>query len=106
MAATVTVINAGLQAGGGRTEGNRRRAVATVTFDTSYPSGGYAVAASAFDMTTLDTVDVSTMSQLGTHWCLWDQTNSKIKVFTALNTEVSNAVDIHTDSVVIEAIGV
>lgn len=75
-----------------------------VTFDTSYPSGGYAVTAATFGFNRLDTVRCHGTTLLG-RLAAFDSTNSKILVFKAVLTE-NDVADIHADSVQVTAIGI
>jgi hypothetical protein len=83
--------------------GTRRSRQCKVTFDTNYPSGGYALTASTFGLTQLDTVSVAGTTVLG-RLAAWDQANSKLIVFKAVLTE-NDVADIHTDSVIVTAVG-
>jgi hypothetical protein len=91
---------------GGQVPGARRRVLAQVNFDNSYPTGGYALTPAFFGLSALDTVDCGSVSQAGTRLVSWDQVNGKLKVYSALGTEVVNTTDIHTDSVIVEAFGI
>jgi hypothetical protein len=72
-----------------------KRVFATVAADSSYPSNGYPVAATDFGLTKIEHIEISTMS-VGTHFGIFDYTNSKMKVFVAAGTEVSGSADINT----------
>lgn len=71
--------------------------VLTVSLDNSYPTGGYALAASDFNFTTLYAVLVS--SRAG-YQLTWDAANSKLMVFyvtsatTSPLTQVPNATNL------------
>ena len=68
--------------------------LADITFDASYPTGGYAVAASDFGLDrVLDTVMVNNVTAAGTRLVAYDPATKKLKIFTALSTEASNASD-------------
>ena len=68
---------------------------ATVAADASYATGGYPVTAAEFGMTQILDVSLSTVG-VGTHFAVFDYTNSKIMVFVAAGTQVANAADINT----------
>lgn len=70
--------------------GNKRVVVASVTFDSSYPTGGEAVAASDFG---LSSIDVILPFPLSNRIAVWDATNSKVLLYTALGTEAADTSD-------------
>jgi hypothetical protein len=98
MAITVTPLV------GRRTEGSRRRWNGVLTLDNSYPTGGYTLPASLFKLDQVEAVLV--MSTLGGKPAAWNSTTSKLQVFSAVGTEVSNGTDLHTEQVTVEVIGV
>jgi len=109
MAVTVA-LGVGSEPNVARVPGSRRRAIATVTGDTSYPSGGYPLTAGMFGLTTLDTVFTPALDQTGTWFVTWDQTNSKLKLWEigpseGAGTEEENGVSVSTMVVVVEALG-
>lgn len=104
MAVTVT-SGLGSDPVGAQVPGSRRRDFVKIAFDNSYPTGGYAVSASAVNLVGLDTLILSGSTAAG-RLCSWDQTNGKIKVFSAVTTEVSNATDLSADSVIAEVVGI
>lgn len=63
-----------------------------VTLDNSYPTGGEAVTAANFGMSTLRTVLVESKTNIAAKWARFDRTNSKIVIETA-SAEVANASD-------------
>lgn len=68
----------------------------TVTFDSSYPTGGEAIAASDFGMTRIIFISVNAASSASaTKSVAWDQANSKLMVYTDGGTpaEASDASD-------------
>ena len=78
--------------------GNGFGVVADVTLDSSYPTGGEALTAQQFGLTTLDFV---LCSPSGGYIAEFDHANSKIKVFTpvkvqAAHTHVENAAETYT----------
>lgn len=101
MAATVAPV-AGI-AGQETPPGNYRRAFHVITFDASYPTGGYALTANQFGLTTLFLVDPNPSS--AAHPVIWNTTTSKLQVFTAQGAEVANATDLHTFSALAEVVG-
>lgn len=77
-------------------KGNKREVTATVLFDSSYPTGGEAVAAADFGLSTVDYIIVHPhASRIG----VYDRTNKKILLYTALATEAANASDQSTITV-------
>lgn len=87
--------------------GTSRRSRLTVTFDASYPTGGYVLTPTLVGLTTIESVltDGTTITggkpvatvQSGGAW--------KLKVFSAIGTEVANAASLAGDSVQCEAVG-
>ena len=75
--------------------GDKRVVFAQVTFDSSYPTGGEAVAASDFPSisTAIEEVAVLSSSPAGTEVVLYDRANAKLLVFTGDGTQASNASD-------------
>lgn len=83
--------------------GDTRRAFALVTFDASYPTGGYAVSPSLFGLTQIAALDANPSS--AAHPVVWNPATGKLQVFTAQGTEVADTTDIHTVTCLVEAIG-
>ena len=102
MALTVTPA-AGL-AGVPHAPGDIKRCFAKVTFDASYPTGGYAFTPATFGFT-LGIVGVDPNPSSGAHFVVWDDVNSKLKVFTAKGTEVANATNLSTFTCNVEVAG-
>ena len=75
--------------------GDKRVVFAQVTFDSSYPTGGEAVAASDFPSisTAIEEVAVLSSSPAGTEVVVYDRANAKLLVFTADGTEQGNGTD-------------
>lgn len=74
--------------------GDKRIVFATLGFDSSYPTGGEALAASDFDqLSGIEEVVIASSPPEGTEVVVWDRANSKLKVFTADGTEQTNATD-------------
>lgn len=93
MATTVTDVLAG-PPGAGMVGVSWR--VVTVTFDASYPTGGYPFAPADAEMTAFVLVDVSHPSG---YVCEYDYTNSKIKVFrTASHNHTENTAAAYTQN--------
>jgi len=64
-----------------RISGDRVLIDAKVTFDSSYPTGGESLAASDFQgLVQIDGLIVHS-ANLATYRVIWDETNSKLKVF-------------------------
>jgi hypothetical protein len=78
--------------------GTRRTSKVTVTLDSSYPTGGYSLTAATFGYSTILSVFVANTSTGKP--CFW--TGSKLKVFSAIGTEVSNATDLSAETVILE----
>ena len=80
---------------------------ATVTFDSSYPTGGEAVAASDFQLAELKNVLVAnpTIADEAITSAYWDAANSKIIVIAAAGTQEGNATDLSSTTVEVIALG-
>lgn len=100
---TVSVSTVGTIPASPTVPGDRREKHCRITFDTSYPTGGYALTASTFGLAILDRVVVMGCTLLGRLAC-WDSTNNKLLVFKAVLTE-NDVADIHADSVQVIAVG-
>lgn len=98
MALTITLLNDGKISTGGKIA-----VLATVAFDSSYPTGGEAIAASDLG---LSTIDVLIPNQRNGHIIEWDKTNAKLLVYRQSDigstvsiaatpfSEASNAIDL------------
>lgn len=86
MAATVASVS-------NHVPGDLREVIVDVTGDTSYPTGGYAVAPA--NLATIVLADVQVPAATG-HIVSWDYAASKLKVFTAQGAEVANATNLST----------
>jgi len=90
MAATVTVQKQGVP-------GDAKYAIVTVQGDTSYPTGGYAVDVSGIAPSKRFGVFTDQGNGVaGVVAALWDDTNKKVKLFSALGTEVPNTTNVST----------
>lgn len=90
MAATVTVQKSGVP-------GDTKYAIVTVQGDASYPTGGYAVDITGLVPTRRFGVFTDQGNAVaGVAYALWDDTNKKVKLFSALATEVTNATNVST----------
>lgn len=72
--------------------GDRKLVMGTISFDSSYPTGGEAIAPADLGFETqIDSVvfGVPSIARL----VGWDQANKKAKVYTALGTEAGNGTD-------------
>jgi len=76
----------------------------TVTFDSSYPTGGEAVAAADFGFNT-EILTVLPVSDTGAEVTAWDSANSKVLVYTADGTQASNASDQSAVTATVRATG-
>jgi hypothetical protein len=79
---SVEILN--VQAGAGATRGYRFR-MAEITFDSSYPAGGWAITAANFQLNTIKKVYPFPIATAGTSntgiLIQWDKTNSKLKCY-------------------------
>ena len=64
---------------------------ATVAFDSSYPTGGEAIAAA--DLGLDAAIDFAVVTTGGADVVVWDRATGKLKIFTADGTEATNASD-------------
>ena len=94
-----------------RISGDRVVIDAKVTFDSSYPTGGEALAASDFQgLIQIDSLIVHS-ANLAMYRVIWDDTNSKLKVFLEASggdgaeDEVGNTDDINTLRCLVHVIG-
>lgn len=77
-------------------------AVADVTGDDSYPTGGYPITPAIFGLTTFDTVLVPSSSGYTANY---NAATGKIVVYASANTQVANAVDLSAVTFRILAMG-
>ncbi len=65
-----------------------------IALDNSYPTGGEAIAPQTINslMNAIHGMSLG-INTAGTRLLVWDQTNQKIKCFTAVGTEAANASD-------------
>ena len=99
MAATATFLPTTDKAP--RVPGSRRRALVTLTLDNSYATGGYALP-STLGFTSVDAVLAgNTSAGKPVFW-----TGSKLKVFSAIGTEVTATTDLSAETVVAEIVGI
>jgi hypothetical protein len=84
--------------------------VATVTFDSSYPTGGEAISVTDFpSLASIDQVIVGSNDEAGVS-CRWDKANSKLKLFdednaSGIEAEFANAGDASANVVTILVVG-
>lgn len=81
---------------------NRRGAVADVTFDNSYPTGGEVLTPKQLG---LNVIDYITVENTETHIFVYNRANQKLKALTALGTEVSSETDLSAVTVRVFAVG-
>lgn len=74
--------------------GRFKQVIATVAADASYGTGGYAISAAELGLTQIVNVIIS-VDGVGTHFGVWDYTNSKLMVFVAAGTQVAGSADIN-----------
>lgn len=102
MAASVTVNERTVQ-------GNKRVTFSTVTFDSSYPTGGESVTAAQLGLSKVDwaTPTVKTIGgTVNVANVTYDRTNSKFKVYDETPAEVANTADLSTLVVEVRAEGI
>lgn len=101
MAATVSVTDRFVQ-------GNKQVRFGTVTFDSSYPTGGEAVTAAQLGLTKVQRV-IPTIKTIGgtvnVANVTYDATNSKFKVYDETPAEVADTSDLSTLSIDFTAVG-
>lgn len=68
--------------------GNLREVYVDVTFDNSYPTGGYAFAPSQFQMGQFYFVDIANINGYAFHY---NYTTNKVQAYSASGTELANA---------------
>lgn len=64
-----------------------------ITLDSSYATGGYSLTAAELGLVGIDKVHPE-VEAVGTHFAVYDYTNSKIVMFVAAGTQVTNATDL------------
>lgn len=98
--ATVTVQKTGVP-------GDTKYAIVTVQGDASYTTGGYAVDLSAAGVPTkrFGVFTDMTNAVAGVAYAVWDDVNKKVKLFSALATEVTNGTSTATCVVTLFFIG-
>ena len=82
---------------------------ATVTFDSSYPTGGEAVTAADFGLGNIRALIVGSNDEAGVS-ARWDQANSKLKLFdednaSGIEAEFANAGDASANVVTVHVVG-
>jgi len=87
--------------------GNKRRTIGTVTFDTSYPTGGEAVTANQVGMGKIEQFLIAfpVSSTPAIRAADYDYTNDKLRVYGENFAEIANATDLSTFSCKFEAVG-
>jgi hypothetical protein len=70
----------------------------TFTFDSSYPTGGEAVTAATFGLSSLTWLAIDNISDVATKHVRWDRANSKLMVFiedgtTGISAQAGNGTD-------------
>ena len=86
----------------------RTRVVATLTLPSAYPTNGFDVsqASGLFPSLTFEVGDIVCASSTSNgNPVFYDKTNAKIKVFSAIGTEVSNATDLSAQTLTVVAKG-
>ncbi len=79
-----------------------RIVVTTVTFDSSYATGGESLTPADLGLNRIDFLSATTD---GSNAVIWDKANNKLKVYTAAGTEVTNATSLASVAVRILAVG-
>lgn len=72
--------------------GNRRQLLADFTPSTVYPALGEPLTPALFGLSQIDYVEVQGPSD-GTRFAVYDRTNNKLRIFTALSTEAGTGTD-------------
>lgn len=65
--------------------------IGKLAFDSSYPTGGEAITAAQLGLSKIVRMK---FQPSGTYLFAFDTANNKVKVYSAINTEVSNATDL------------
>ena len=104
----ITVVDGvGSRPKGAAAPGSRRHNIVQVTFDSSYPTGGYALTAAQCGLSVIDVVDpMGPTDATGTWLPVWVASTGKIKLLSALGTEVTSTTDVHTGSIYCNVWGV
>jgi hypothetical protein len=85
--------------------GNRKEWLGTITFDSSYVTGGEPLTASDFGMANIEFVGVGGLSLAG-RGVTYVSATKLLKVYvTSTDTEVANGVDLSADSVQARVVG-
>lgn len=85
MAVTVTIVKRGKL-------NNSNHVIADITMDSSYATGGEAVTPALFGLGKIHTVQVPAV--VGSRLAEYDNANSKIKMYSAVGTEVVAATNL------------
>lgn len=102
MAASVTINSGPISVG------SQFRTVATVTLDSSYPTGGETVTPAQFGLRSVESASCDIVAVAGTvnvANATYDRTNSKIKVFDETPAEVANGASLENVKVQVTAFG-
>ena len=102
MAATIAAFSG--QPGFPSPPGYQRSVLATITGDSSYPTGGYAITPQSLGFAVAITFMDPNMSSAA-HIIVWNASTQKLQFFSAQGTEVANTTDVHTVSVQVQAYG-
>jgi hypothetical protein len=84
--------------------GNKRVAIGTVTFDSSYPTGGEDVNPDIFGMGTVEVVVPN--DETSGRSVRWNSGTKKLQVYTAIGTEATNASDQSATKATVFAVGI
>ena len=89
------------------TFGDKKVSYGSITFDSSYPTGGEAITAAQLGLSKLSHLQVGHANTTATRLITWNRSTSaaKLLVYTALSTEATNASDQSTVIVSYIAIG-
>lgn len=88
--------------------GDKRRTIGTVTFDSSYPTGGEVITPQQVGLGTILDMDIENpvSPTPTTRMCTFDHTNLKFMLFTSSDgNQVANGTDVSTFSAKFEAVG-
>lgn len=84
--------------------GSIRAIYLKVTFDASYPTGGYAITPTQLGFAS-QIVFIDPNIGDAAHLPVWNVATQKLQVFTAQGAEVANTTDIHTNFCYVQAFG-
>lgn len=85
---------------------DRKRRTGKLTLPASYTTGGDVLSAAVLNLpNTLKTLRLTAVTLDGTTLVVWDEAAGKVKCYSALGTQVTNATDLSGKSCLFEATG-